>query len=45
MRVALPPGLSASLAGVTLHHAFVVYNLEKGLFELGSNAVPLELVP
>jgi len=38
----LPAGLPASLAGVTLHHAFVLLGAE---VEFVSNAVPLLLIP
>ncbi|QDU86505.1 hypothetical protein Pla163_36560 [Planctomycetes bacterium Pla163] len=41
----VPFGLAASLAGLTLHHAYLVYDPFTLVFEDVSNAVPLTLVP
>lgn len=41
----VPFGLAATLAGITLHHAYLVYDPFTLVFEDASNAVPLTLVP
>ena len=40
----LPPGLSPTLVGLTVHHAFVVFDWGTGAVTLASNAVPVDLV-
>jgi len=42
---ALPAGLDPALAGLTLHHAFGVFDATTGVVHLSSNAEPLELQP
>lgn len=46
-KIFLPAGSSPSLAGVVLHHAFLVFDTTGGTLStrLVSNAAPLELVP
>jgi hypothetical protein len=41
----LPAGTDPSLAGATLHHAFVVLTFAPDGIALASNAVAVELVP
>jgi hypothetical protein len=41
----LPPGLDPSLAGLTLHHAYVVLAFPGPTLAFASNAVPLTLIP
>jgi hypothetical protein len=41
----VPPGLSPSLAGLTLHHAYLVFDPFTSELLGASNAVPLTLVP
>ena len=41
---ALPPGVSPSASGITLHHAYVVLD-ESDSVVFASNAVPLTLAP
>lgn len=41
----VPPGLSATLAGLTLHHAYLVYDPFTLFIEAASNPVSLTLVP
>ena len=40
----LPPGLGPTVVGLTLHHAFVVFEWSTGAVSLASNAVPVDLV-
>lgn len=42
--VTLPPGLNPSLAGLTLHHAFLTLDLTPNVTSV-SNAEPVQLVP
>lgn len=42
-RIVIPPGTSPTLAGVVLHHAYLV--LVPGYVQAASNAVPLALMP
>lgn len=41
----LPPAVDPALAGVTLHHAYVVLDWPTFEVELASNAIPVALVP
>lgn len=45
MRIGLPAGLSASLAGLTAHHAFVALDPVTFAVDFASNAGALTLVP
>ena len=44
-RFSVPPGPWPGLAGTTLHHAFLVFDLAGPKVVLGSNAVALDLLP
>jgi hypothetical protein len=41
----IPPGTSGTLAGITVHHAYVVINLFTGAIDYASNAAGVMLLP
>ncbi len=41
----LPPGLPSALAGITFHHAFILFTNPPLVVNRASNAVPLTLIP